>query len=61
MIVETIKREGRLQRFMKATESANLGVAVPFMAMELAMGRGNCYSFSLQGVIKIEKSASKKK
>jgi hypothetical protein len=53
MIVETIERQGRLFRVMKETESANVGVAIPFLSMDLGKGKDNIFVFSLQGVIKI--------
>lgn len=59
MIVETVEREGRLQRLMKATESVFLGVSLPFMCMELRRAEDNRYMFSLQAIIKLTGKGNK--
>ncbi len=53
MIVETIERQGKILRVMKETEGSNLGVAIPFLTMDLSIGKNHLFVFTLQGVIKI--------
>jgi hypothetical protein len=60
MIVETVEREGRLQKIMKSSENVYLGVSIPFLNMEVWKESENRFIFSLQAIVKLAVKSNNK-